>query len=147
MTDKLADAKRALLKISVEADHIYSDEIEAINSFITDHEAAKAATPDDVKRFNARVCISSRDGMTLEWHETPDGTHVLYEDYAALRQGVTLPREVVDALDGIKPLLDVDCPEHPDGDCIGWQGDKEIPVTFGQVRRVLALLDQHARGG
>ena len=41
---------------------------------------------------------------------------------------------VVWASENLEPIFDVDVPGMPHGDSIGWQGNKEIPVTFGQVR-------------
>lgn len=70
------------------------------------------------------------------------------------RTHAPLPKEVVDAVikaaEGITQLLDVDCPEMPDEDSIGWQDDKPMDVTFGQVRafkNALSLLEKHTEGG
>lgn len=89
MTDKLADAKRALLKISVEADHIYSDEIEAIDSFITEHEATKAATPDDVREAVKYLTENADRGTLVD-------KHIETLINAALRQQRGVPIEVLE---------------------------------------------------
>lgn len=42
--------------------------------------------------------------------------------------------EILAALERTKPLWDVDCPESPDDEPIGWSGDEPMDVTFGDIR-------------
>jgi len=72
------------------------------------------------------------------WNTRADLTPVSAEDLQKVR----------DAINGVMPLLDVDCADMPDEDSVGWTGDAEIPVTFGQVRAfnaAISILDRIAK--
>lgn len=47
-----------------------------------------------------------------------------------------LLNEIVSAYNDLHEFFDVDNGTEPDGDSIGWQGDMELPTTFGQLRRL-----------
>lgn len=49
-------------------------------------------------------------------------------------------KQIEEAIEGIRWLWDVDCEGDPDEDSIGWSGDGEMPVTFGDIRNVKTAL-------
>ncbi len=56
---------------------------------------------------------------------------------AASSQGAS---EIVDAMKGVLPLVDCDCPDMPEEDSVGWHENAPIPVTFAQVRKFKSIL-------
>lgn len=48
--------------------------------------------------------------------------------------------QTLEAMKGVLPIVDCDCPDHPDDDFVGWQGSENIPVTFGQVRNFMKAI-------
>lgn len=58
------------------------------------------------------------------------------KDLSATEGAQPVNEELLTAIKAVEPLFAVDCPEDPDEDCVGWVDHTEIPVTFGQIRRL-----------
>ena len=62
-------------------------------------------------------------------------------DPEALKVVQDAMKEILTVCEGIAPLIvPVDFDECTDDESVGWSGDKEIPVTFAQVRAFKQLL-------
>ena len=131
--------------------------IEALNMVrnsvvsLIDHEATKAATPDDVAvtpEDEVRVLtkkLAEQSKVADNWRKFgQEMRHVaktasskvwkLEQDLnAALRNTQGVPREVVDALEIANK-------------CRLYNG-QYMPEVFPEIGKALAILDQHARGG
>ncbi len=66
-----------------------------------------------------------------------------YDNAQKIERALTRPsreakllNEIVSAYNDLHEFFDVDNGTEPDGDSIGWQGDMELPTTFGQLRRL-----------
>lgn len=103
MTDKLADALKEMVRVyfdetltAKETDRQIDNLMHNVYPLTLAHEAAKAATPDDVKlpEYKLEAVIDEKGAYSWAMvFKTPKDRQDFIN--AALRQGVTLPMEVV----------------------------------------------------
>lgn len=177
MTDKLADAlKKAHERIKYlgvvagerHAKSNDADFLPVIEQALTEHEATKAATPDDVREA-VGYCERHKTDQLCDCKMPPDDVQMAIKHFkkrgyfcmspdnhpdddkhvralinAALRNTQGVPREVVDALDYYAKDAMRKSKCHV---------TEEVMTRFEyedagrRARNALAILDQHARGG
>lgn len=109
-------------------------DVEGIKKPIHHDDRVDIGTRDTIRNLNIEAYIYNQaiDDLNDQGYFTQSA-----EKDAAIR-------DLAAALTAIKWLWDIDCEDHPDEDSVGWNGDGNIPVTFGDIRKCIKTLKTHA---
>ncbi len=142
MTNNTGDTQEEGVYLNTVAEQIgrqFADRILARNLFVcTNNDGNPVRQMVDGIKEAVLYFHTNFNGCWNTRHPEPTGDRMAAID---LNNGVRERLEtLVWAIEKLEPLFDVDIPNMPHGDSIGWQGDKEMKTTFGEVRALYEAL-------